>query len=109
VRIAREETKFGLSAEDALSIVKSGLFREMKNIRIRGLMGMATYTENREQIRAEFQRLNLIFDEMKVSAFQDAGYFDQRSYGMSGDYLLAVEEGSTMVRVGSLIFGLRNY
>ena len=81
----------------------------MENVRIRGLMAMASYTENREQIRAEFQRLNLIFDEMKASAFKDAGYFDQRSYGMSGDYLLAVDEGSTMVRVGSLIFGLRNY
>jgi len=109
VRIASEETKFGLSGEEAHAIVGSELFREMKNIRIRGLMGMATYTENREQIRSEFQRLNLIFDEMKASAFRDADFFDQRSYGMSGDYLLAIEEGSTMVRVGSLIFGLRNY
>jgi len=109
VRIAQEETKFGLSLEDLATIVESEQFAGMENIRIRGLMGMATYTENREQIRAEFQRLNLIFDEMKASAFKDAGYFDQRSYGMSGDYLLAVEEGSTMVRVGSLIFGLRNY
>lgn len=81
----------------------------MKNVRIRGLMGMASYTENREQIRTEFQRLNLIFDEMKASVFSNEGSFDQRSYGMSGDYLLAVQEGSTMVRVGSLIFGLRNY
>lgn len=109
VRIASEETKFGLSGEEAHAIVGSELFREMKNIRIRGLMGMATYTENRAQIRSEFQRLNLIFDEMKASAFRDADFFDQRSYGMSGDYLLAIEEGSTMVRVGSLIFGLRNY
>jgi len=81
----------------------------MKNIRIRGLMGMASYTENREQIRAEFQRLNLIFEKLKASAFKASGSFDQRSYGMSGDYLLAVDEGSNMVRVGSLIFGLRNY
>ncbi len=109
VHIAQEETKFGLSAEEALALVGSDLYKEMKNIRIRGLMGMASYTENREQIRDEFQRLNLIFDEMKAAAFKDAGYFDQRSYGMSGDYLLAIEEGSNMVRVGSLIFGLRNY
>ncbi|MCP4311107.1 MAG: YggS family pyridoxal phosphate-dependent enzyme [Bacteroidetes bacterium] len=109
VRIAQEETKFGLPREELLGLVESELFAGMKNIRLRGLMGMATYTENREQIRAEFQRLNLIFDEMKATAYKDAGYFDQRSYGMSGDYLLAVDEGSTMVRVGSLIFGLRNY
>lgn len=109
LRIAREETKFGLSGEDVSALVGSELFSEMKNIRIRGLMGMASYTENRDQIRAEFQGLNLIFDELKASAFKEAGYFDQRSYGMSGDYKLAIEEGSTMVRVGSLIFGLRNY
>ncbi|MDX2429953.1 MAG: YggS family pyridoxal phosphate-dependent enzyme [Bacteroides sp.] len=109
VRIAQEETKFGLSQEDALGLVQSEAFQGMKNIRIRGLMGMASYTENREQIRTEFQRLNLIFDEMKASVFSNEGSFDQRSYGMSGDYLLAVQEGSTMVRVGSLIFGLRNY
>ena len=109
VRIAQEETKFGLSAEEASAIVESDAFAEMNNIRIRGLMGMASYTQNTVQIRAEFQRLNLIFDEMKASAFQDADYFDQRSYGMSGDYMLAAGEGSTMVRIGSLIFGLRNY
>jgi len=109
VHIAREDTKFGLTREEVLEIIGSELFPEMNNIRIRGLMGMATYTENRAQIRNEFQRLNLIFDEMKAAAFRDADYFDQRSYGMSGDYLLAIEQGSTMVRVGSLIFGQRNY
>ena len=109
VKIAREENKFGLSGEEALALVLSEQFKDLKNIRIRGLMGMASYTENRDQIRNEFQRLNLIFDEMKDAAFKDVDYFDQRSYGMSGDYLLAAEEGSTMVRVGSLIFGQRNY
>ena len=109
VKIAREETKFGLSGEDALALVFSEQFNDLKNIRIRGLMGMASYTENRDQIKDEFQRLNHIFDEMKDAAFKDADYFDQRSYGMSGDYLLAAGEGSTMVRVGSLIFGQRNY
>jgi pyridoxal phosphate enzyme (YggS family) len=109
VKIAREETKFGLSGEEALALVLSEQFKDLKNIRIRGLMGMASYTENRDQIRNEFQRLNLIFDEMKDAAFKDVDYFDQRSYGMSGDYILAAEEGSTMVRVGSLIFGQRNY
>ena len=109
LRIATEETKFGLSAEEAMAIVESDAFGEMKNLRIRGLMGMASYTQNTGQIKAEFQRLNLIFDEMKATAFQDADYFDQRSYGMSGDYMLATGEGSTMVRIGSLIFGIRNY
>jgi pyridoxal phosphate enzyme (YggS family) len=109
IRIAQEETKFGLSGKEALSIVQSEAFKGMKHVRIRGVMGMATYTENREQIRNEFQRLNLIFDKMKDSAFRDASFFDQRSYGMSDDYMLAVEEGSTMVRIGSLIFGQRNY
>jgi pyridoxal phosphate enzyme (YggS family) len=109
LRIAQEETKFGLTSDDIHELVNSDLFRGMKNIRIRGLMGMATYTENRDQIRTEFQLLNRIFDEMKASVFREEEHFDQRSYGMSGDYLLAVEEGSTMVRIGSLIFGQRNY
>ena len=109
LRIAQEETKFGLTSDDIHELVNSDLFRGMKNIRIRGLMGMATYTENMDQIRAEFQLLNLIFDEMKASVFTEEEHFDQRSFGMSGDYLLAVEEGSTMVRIGSLIFGQRNY
>jgi pyridoxal phosphate enzyme (YggS family) len=109
LHIAREETKFGLSRDEAFELLGSGLIAEMKNIRIRGVMGMATLTENREQIRTEFQYLNRIFDEMKASFFAGAGYFDQRSCGMSGDYRLALEEGSTMVRIGSLIFGDRNY
>jgi pyridoxal phosphate enzyme (YggS family) len=109
VRIAEEETKFGLTRDEAFDMVRSDHFMEMTHVRLRGVMGMATYTENREQIRAEFQRLNRIFDELKASGFTRDDYFDQRSYGMSGDYLLAVEEGSTMVRIGSLIFGLRNY
>lgn len=109
LRIAQEETKFGLRREEVFELVQSEAFTEMKNIRIRGLMGMASYTENREQIKSEFKRLNLIFEEMKARVFTDAGYFDQRSYGMSLDYQLAADEGSTMVRVGSLIFGPRNY
>ena len=70
---------------------------------------MATYTENRDQIRDEFKLLNRIFEEMKASVFSKMEYFNQRSFGMSGDYQVAVEEGSTMVRIGSLIFGQRNY
>jgi len=109
VRIAREETKFGLTEKDIRELTASDAFRGMKNVRIRGVMGMATYTENSEQIREEFRLLKRIFDNMKASAFDKQDWFDQLSCGMSGDYDLAIEEGSNMVRIGSLIFGSRNY
>ena len=109
VRIATEETKFGLTGEDLNLILESDAFREAQHVRIRGLMGMATYTENSEQIRNEFQQLKRIFEELKGSTFSGMTHFDQLSFGMSGDFSLAIEEGSTMVRIGSLIFGARNY
>ena len=109
VRIAREETKFGLTEADLAILLRSDAYREMKNVRIRGVMGMATYTENSEQIREEFRLLKRIFDSLKASAFEGQLWFDQLSCGMSGDYDLAIEEGSNMVRIGSLIFGPRNY
>ncbi|MCK5134838.1 MAG: YggS family pyridoxal phosphate-dependent enzyme [Bacteroidales bacterium] len=109
VHIALEETKFGLSGEELLALIGSESFGQMENVRIRGVMGMATYTENIEQIRGEFRLLKRIFEELKTSAISGGEYFDQLSFGMSGDYQLAVEEGSTMVRIGSLIFGSRNY
>lgn len=109
IRIATEETKFGLSGKEALDMVRSDEFGNLAHIRICGLMGMATYTDDEQQIRDEFQRLNRIFDEMKASVFSGSGNFRHRSFGMSGDYKIAVEEGSTMVRIGSLIFGPRNY
>lgn len=109
LRIAREETKFGLSEEELMQLISSDEFRAMKHIRIRGLMGMATYTENSNQIREEFRHLKRIFDRLKASDFASLDFFDQLSFGMSGDYQLAIEEGSNMVRIGSLIFGPRNY
>ncbi len=109
VRIAREETKFGLPEEDLMEMVGSEAFGEMKNVRIRGVMGMATYTENSEQIREEFRLLKRIFDRLKVSVFDHQDWFDRLSCGMSGDFDLAIEEGSNLVRIGSLIFGARNY
>jgi len=109
IHIAREETKFGLSRDEAVEMVQSESFSELENIRIRGVMGMASYTENSTQIREEFRFLKCIFEELKASFFSGQASFDQRSFGMSGDYQLAVEEGSTMVRIGSLIFGSRNY
>jgi len=109
LRIALEETKFGLTEEDLMLLIQSDAFREMKHIRIRGLMGMATYTENSKQIREEFRHLKRIFDRLKDSDFKNQDSFDQLSCGMSGDYALAIEEGSNLVRIGSLIFGSRNY
>lgn len=108
LHIAEEETKFGLSLEELNDLVRTDELADLKNIRIRGLMGMATYTENSEQIRKEFRYLKRIFEALKASRFKDEPAFDQLSIGMSGDYMLAVEEGSTLVRIGSLIFGSRN-
>jgi len=109
VRIALEETKFGLPEDELLQLMHSDQFNEMNHIRIRGLMGMATYTENSKQIREEFRQLKRIFDRLKESHFLEQESFDMLSCGMSGDFELAIEEGSTMVRIGSLIFGPRNY
>ncbi len=109
IRIALEETKFGLTEEELMLLVRSDAFRDMKHIRIRGLMGMATYTENSKQIREEFNHLKRIFDRLKLAQFKNQDSFDQLSCGMSGDYQLAIEEGSNLVRIGSLIFGPRNY
>lgn len=108
IHIAGEDTKFGLSGEEVFDLVRSESFKELENIRIRGLMGMASYTENSDQIRKEFRHLSRIFGELKASVFLGTESFDQRSFGMSGDYQLALEEGSTLVRIGSLIFGSRN-
>ena len=109
IHIAREQTKFGFSEEELMDVLQSDSFLELKNVRIRGVMGMATYTENSDQIREEFRHLKRIFDRLKESHFKNQPGFDQLSCGMSGDYLLAIEEGSNLVRIGSLIFGPRNY
>ena len=109
VRIALEETKFGLPEEDLIQVIQSDEFAAMDHVRIRGLMGMASYTENSNQIREEFHQLKRIFDRLKTVQFKNQESFDQLSCGMSGDYALAIEEGSNLVRIGSLIFGPRNY
>jgi PLP dependent protein len=109
VRISLEETKFGLPEEDLIQVIQSDEFAAMDHVRIRGLMGMASYTENSNQIREEFHQLKRIFDRLKTAQFKNQESFDQLSCGMSGDYSLAIEEGSNLVRIGSLIFGPRNY
>jgi pyridoxal phosphate enzyme (YggS family) len=109
LRIAKEETKFGLPGEELTTLINSETFREMKHVRIRGLMGMATYTSDLDQIREEFRFLKRIFDQLKDTVFQKQKQFDLLSCGMSDDFPLAIEEGSNMVRIGSHIFGPRNY
>ncbi|MBC6998727.1 YggS family pyridoxal phosphate-dependent enzyme [Cytophaga sp. FL35] len=105
IHIAEEETKFGLDQDELSQLLNSDDFKSMKNIRIKGLMGMATFTDNEAQIKREFQSLRKTFNEVK----QFLPECDTLSMGMSGDYMLAIQEGSTMVRIGSSIFGSRNY
>ncbi|HNW50546.1 MAG TPA: YggS family pyridoxal phosphate-dependent enzyme [Prolixibacteraceae bacterium] len=107
--IADEETKFGLSYDEAVGLLESEEYRSMKNIRIRGVMGMATFSDDVDQVRSEFANLKNCFDRLKSSFFMEEQSFSEISMGMSDDYLLAIGQGSTMVRVGSSIFGVRNY
>lgn len=109
LHIAAEETKFGLTPSELKSLVTSEEFCNLKNVRVVGLMAMATNTDDEVQIASEFATVKGIFDELKQTVFSDAPYFSELSMGMSGDYLLAQEQGSTMVRVGSSIFGERDY
>jgi PLP dependent protein len=105
--IAQESTKFGLSEEEAHEILDSDEYKAMKNITIVGVMGMATFTEDEMQVRNEFRFLKKIFDKLKKEYFPRNKGFNEISMGMSDDYAIAVEEGSTMVRIGSKIFGSR--
>ncbi len=109
IHIAEEETKFGLSDEEASAIISEVTLNSLPNIRIVGLMGMATFTEEEGQIRREFKHLKNLFESMKAEAKTHGAEMTVLSMGMSGDYKIAIEEGSTMVRVGSAIFGERNY
>lgn len=105
--IAQEETKFGLELQEANKILESEVFKQLKCIRICGVMGMASFTSDVQQIANEFQGLKKIFETLKAQYFPDATYFKEISMGMSGDYPIAIQNGSTMVRVGSKIFGGR--
>jgi pyridoxal phosphate enzyme (YggS family) len=108
VKIASEETKFGLSFAEVEQLLKSEELKNLKNINIKGLMGMASFTENNEIISDEFKSLKTFFDSLqKYKSFNVNPTI--LSMGMSGDYKIAIEEGSTMIRVGSAIFGSRNY
>lgn len=105
--IAEEESKFGLDEKELTEILSSEEFKNLKNIRIIGLMGMATFTDNRNQIQKEFDHLKTIFDKLKTLPKTQNLQPTTLSMGMSGDYQLAIECGSTMVRIGSSIFGVR--
>ena len=107
MHIAEEDTKFGLSGEEVSALLESDSFKQFENVRIVGVMGMATFTDNQQQVRQEFRTLKTIFDQLKSTYFVHQPSFKEVSMGMSGDYELAIEEGSTMVRIGSLLFGQR--
>ena len=106
IYIAEEESKFGLDEAELASLLSSNEFEELKNIKIVGLMGMATFTDNKDQIKKEFTQLKTIFDKTKALTISNC-QLETLSMGMSGDYQLAIECGSTMVRIGSSIFGGR--
>ena len=109
VHIADEESKFGFTEDELNSLLDSQELSVLRNIRIDGLMGMATYTEDMEKIRSEFRYLGEVFSRVKNAYFAGSDNFRQISTGMSGDYEIAIEEGSTMIRVGTVIFGARTY
>jgi len=107
IRIAQEETKYGLSPEGANELLSAREFQRMKNISICGLMGMATFTQDIAQIRSEFRSLAGCFRQVKSDHFSACESFSDLSMGMSGDYPIALEEGATLLRIGTLIFGER--
>ena len=107
--IAEEETKFGLDLKEAAELLNSETYKNMANVKIAGVMGMATFTDNQSQVRREFASLKSYFELLKVNFFASDDNFRELSMGMSDDYPVAIEEGSTMVRIGSSIFGARNY
>jgi PLP dependent protein len=108
IHIATEETKFGFSFHDLAGNIATENVLKLNNLRICGVMGMATYTSDTAQVSREFARLRAFFYSLKETYFKSADYFKEISMGMSGDYQSAIKEGSTMVRIGSLIFGYRN-
>ena len=109
IHIAEEESKFGLSEDEVIEMLNSEEFKNMNHIRVVGLMGMATNTDDQDQIKKEFRGLKQLFDKLASEFKTNQVDLQELSMGMSGDYALAIEEGSTLIRVGSAIFGARNY
>lgn len=106
--IADEESKFGFDLAEAKTMLNSPAYQQFQNVRICGVMGMATFTEDQDKVRREFQSLRRIFEQLQSEYFAGQPHFKELSMGMSGDYGIALEEGSTMVRIGSLLFGPRD-
>ncbi len=109
VHIAEESSKFGFSEEELIEAIQSDVISTLGNIKICGLMGMATFTDNEEQVRMEFEKINRIFKSLSANILPANMEMKELSIGMSGDFEIALESGSTMVRVGSAIFGERTY
>ena len=109
IHIAQEETKFGFSTDECRAMLEAGEWKALENVRIAGVMGMATNTEDEAQIAREFDVLAGFFHEMKEAYFKDIPEFKEISMGMSDDYPIAIEKGSTLIRIGSRIFGERHY
>ncbi len=109
IHIAKEESKYGFNETDLYEMLENKEFYELKNVRVCGLMGIATNTNDKNQVRKEFRYLKELFDDIKKKYFGDKHYFKELSMGMTADYMIAIEEGSTIVRIGSAIFGPRNY
>jgi hypothetical protein len=109
IHIAQEESKFGFDEQEVIGLLNDPAFKEYKNIQIKGLMGMATFTDKKDQVRSEFKSLASTFNKIKKDDVLDSRHdFTELSMGMTGDYEIALEEGSTMVRIGSAIFGSRS-
>lgn len=109
IHIAQEETKFGFSIEECRTMLAEGQWKSLDNVCIAGVMGMATNTDNENQVEQEFKVLADFFHEIKATYFKESPQFTEISMGMSDDYPLAIRQGSTLIRVGSRIFGERNY
>ena len=107
--MAQEETKFGFSEAECHEIAESGLLDSLKNVRVCGVMGMATNTDDEDEIRVEFMKIHSIFKALKKGVMAQCEWFKEISMGMSDDWHIAIDEGSTMVRIGSSIFGVREY
>ena len=109
VHVAKETTKFGFTPDELLNFMENGDWRQYTNIRFSGIMCMATNTDDEAHIASEFEQAKTLFHRIKEKYFSDSDTFNECSWGMSGDYPIAIEHGSTLIRIGSMIFGERTY
>ena len=106
--IAEESTKFGLNQDECEALLNNEVFAQLENVKVCGVMGMASFTDDKQQVQSEFEHLASLFEKIKLHPSIDSEHFQHLSMGMSGDYPIAIEDGATLVRVGSAIFGARN-